>query len=292
MGFRNYESFNASYDEGRTRFTGWRKVPSQTTASGIWFDLSMSPGNPVPNYYAATPLQSKRMSQSADGGIAHGGNVSPLVKHLHRLTAISTTATAVPLPMIMCDYLMYYPFVDMADTSTLTIGVIDSVSQTLPRYTTGVGVQVMAVEVASQVGGTQFNITYTNSSGVAGRTSQTVRCNTQVVPGTIITTGVVGGASNAGPFIPLQRGDIGVRSIEGVTFLSNDVGLITLVLVKPLANLNVYDITGPAEKDFFHNTQSMPAIVDDAYLNFICYPSGTLAAAPILGTAEFVFSNS
>jgi hypothetical protein len=291
MGFRNYESFNASYDEGRTRFFGWRKVPSQTTGTGIWFDLSMSPGNPVPNYYAATPLQSKRMAQSTDGGIAHGGAVTPGTKHLHRLTAISTTATAVPLPMMLCDYLMYYPFVDMADTSTLSIGVIDGVSQTLPRYTTGAGVQMMAVEVASQVGGTQFNVTYTNSNGVAGRTSQTVTCNTQTVPGTIITTGG-GAAANAGPFIPLQRDDSGVRSIEGVTFLSNDVGLITLVLVKPLASLNIFDITGPAEKDFFHNTQSMPVIVDDAYLNFICYPSGTLAAAPILGTAEFVFSST
>ena len=285
MGFRNYESFNAAYDEGRTRFTGWRKVPSQTTGSGIWFDLSMSPGNPVPNYYAATPLASKRMAQSTDGGIAHGGAATPGTKHLHRLMALTTTATAVPLPMILCDYLMYYPFVDMADTSSLTT------SETLPRYTTGAGVQVMAVEVASQVGGTSFNITYTNSDGTAGRTSQTVTCNTQVVPGTIITTGG-GAAGNAGPFIPLQRGDSGVRSIEGVTFLTNDVGLITLVLVKPLAYLNVFDITAPAEKDFFHNTQTMPIIVDDAYLNFVCYPSGTLAAAPILGTAEFVYSST
>ena len=282
-GLRNFESFTDCYDEGRTRITGWRKVPTQTTALGIWFDLSMSPGNPVPNYYASTPLTSKKLAQSTDGGIAHGGDVSPGYKHLHRITAISVTATAVPLPMILCDYLMYYPFIDMADSSTLIQ------SDTLSRYTDGEGVQVMAVEVASQAGGTSFYITYTNQDGTAGRQSQTVTCNTQVVTGTIITTAAAT-AGCSGPFIPLQAGDTGVRSIEGVTFLSNDVGLITLVMVKPLASLNIYDITGPAEKDWAHNTQTMPRIVDDAYLNFICLPSGTIASATIMGTAEFVFT--
>ena len=283
MGFRNYESLTQAYLDGRTRVTGWRKVPTQTTALGIWFDLSMSPGNPVPNYYAATPLQSKRLAQSTDGGIAHGGAVSPATKHLHRLSAHTVTTTAVPLPMILCDYLLYYPFIDMADTSSLTT------SETLSRYETGAGVQVMAVEVAAQVGGTSFNITYTNQDGVAGRTSQTVTCNTQVSTGTIITT-AASTVGCSGPFIPLQAGDTGVRSIQGVTFLSNDVGLITLVLVKPIATLGLYDITGVSEKDFGHHTQTMPTIADDAYLNFICLPSGTLSAATIYGMAEFVFS--
>lgn len=286
MGFANHREFIEASDAGKTRIYSWRKVPTQTTASGIWFDLSMSPGNPVPNYYAATPLTSKRLAQSTDGGLFHGANVSPSTKHLQRLMAISLTTTAVPLPLILCDYLLYYPFVDMSTTDPQ-----DMVQgETLSRYTTGAGVQIMAVEVASQIGGVSFNVEYTNQDGTAGRVTPNVTCNTQVSVGTIITTAPAT-AGTAGPFLPLQAGDSGVRSIERVTFLSGDVGLITLVLVRPLATLGVYDITGPAEKDFIKDAPgALPTIVDDAYLNFICYPSGTLASAQILGTIETVFS--
>lgn len=40
---------------GFGRLSSWRKAPTQTTGVGVWFDLSMSPGNPVPNYYIGTP---------------------------------------------------------------------------------------------------------------------------------------------------------------------------------------------------------------------------------------------
>lgn len=286
MGFRSFRELDDAFTAGKHRTYSWRKVPTQTTASGIWFDLSMSPGNPVPNYYAATPLTSKRLAQSTDGGLFHGANVSPSTKHLYRFTAISLTTTAVPLPLILCDYLLYYPFVDMSTTDPQ-----DMVQgETLSRYTDGAGVQIMAVEVASQIGGASFNVQYTNSAGVAGRVTPNVTCNTQVSVGTLITTAPAT-AECAGPFLPLQAGDTGVRSIQRVTFLSGDVGLITLVLVKPLATVGVYDITAPSEKDFAqHNPGGLPTIVDDAYLNMICYPSGTLASAQILGTIETVFS--
>jgi hypothetical protein len=286
MGFSSHREFIDAVEAGQTRIYSWRKVPTQATAAGIWFDLSMSPGNPVPNYYAATPLVSKRLAQSTDGGLFHGANVSPQTKHIQRLMAISTATTAVPLPLILCDYLLYYPFVDMSVTDPQDM----IVGETLSRYADGAGVQIMAVEVAAQIGGVSFNVQYTNSAGVAGRVTPNVTCNTQVSVGTIITTASAT-AGCAGPFLPLQAGDTGVRSIERVTFLTGDVGLVTFVLVKPLAMLGVYDITGPAEKDFVTaNPGVLPQVIDDAYLNLICYPSGTLASAQLLGTLETVFA--
>ena len=175
----NVASIIAAYDAGQSHYRTWRKVPTQTTGSGIWFDLSLSPGNPVPQYYAAAPLAAIALARSTDGGLDHGPNVSPYTKHLHKFMAMTQTATAVPLPMILCDYLMYYPFVAMdAGEQTMTNSV------TIPRYTDGAGVEIMAVEVAAQVGGAQFFVTYTNSDGVAGRVTATVRCNTQTVNGT------------------------------------------------------------------------------------------------------------
>lgn len=274
--------------DGRSFFSTWRKTATQTTGAGIWFDLSMSPGNPVPNYYAAAPNISVALSQAVDGGIPHGGNVSQLGyrKHLTRFMAMTQTATAVPLPMILCDYLLFYPFVDMSITEEqpMTNSVV------LPRSTTGAGVQIMAVEVAGQsgVGNPQFFVSYTNSDGVSGRVTTTVACNTQVVNGTIISTSAAT-ARSAGPFLPLQYGDTGVRSIDSITFLSPDIGLIALVLVKPIDNISVRTIDAPAERVPFVDFAHLPIIPDDAYLNLICCPQGNLAAAPIHGYIETVW---
>lgn len=288
MGFNQLRAVADAYDAGRVKLTSWRKQPTQTTGSGIWFDLSMSPGNPVPNYYAAAPGEFKALARSSDGGIDHGPAVAPLTKHLKSLMAITVTATAVPLPLLLCDYLGYYPFLDMS----IAGGDFQATGNTtgLSRYVDGAGVQIMAVEVASQIGGAQFYVTYTNQAGVAGRVTATVTCNTQVVNGTLIATSRATGGS-AGPFMPLQDGDSGVRSIEGITFLGGgDVGLVTLVLVKPLATHFIHDITAPAERDYLIDFPSAPRIVDDAYLNFVALPSGTLASAQITGLAEFIWN--
>lgn len=287
MGFANFKSVIDAYDAGRVKITSWRKQPTQTTASGIWFDLSMSPGNPVPNYYAAAPGELKLLARSSDYGIDHGGPVSPKTKHLKQFMALTATSTAAPLPMILCDYLGYYPFLDMSIAGGEFQPVINGTS--LSRYVDGLGVQIMAVEVASQIGSSQFYVTYTNQAGVAGRVTGTARCNTQVVNGTIISSASAT-AGCVGPFLRLQAGDTGVRSIEGITFLgAGDVGLVTLVLVKPLASHSILTNTAPAERDFAIDFPSMPVIADDAYLNIICHPVGTLSGAGIHGLAEFVW---
>lgn len=274
-----------AYTSGRSHYRTWRKVPTQTTASGIWFDMSMSPGNPVAQYYVGTQLVATALARLTDGGLDHGPNVSPLVKYLHKFLALTTLSTAAPLPIILCDYLMFYPFVAMdAGQQDLTTVIA------LPRYPTGAGVQMMAVEVFAQsAGSTTFFVTYTNQDGTAGRTSATVKCNTQVATGTIITSAPTT-LGCAGPFIPLQYGDTGVRSIQSITFLSGDTGVIALVLVKPLASHSLFDTTAPVEADWLIDRNILPVIKDDAYLNFICHPVGTLAAGVFLGELHTFWS--
>ena len=260
-------------------YATWRKSPTQVTTQGVWYDLSMSPGNPVPQYYAASPMVAQTLSRSVNGGVPHAGNVSPAKKFLRRLTAMTTTATALPMPMMLLDYLMFYPFIDQGDT---TEQLFDN-TQLLTRYTTGAGVQIMPVVVGAQTGGQTFQCSYTNQSGVAGRTTSTAAMTTaQSVNGTILTTARAQ-AGCAGPFLPLQEGDTGVRSIESVTCNGADVGLFTLVLVKPLAQLSIRGIDAPVELDFLRDFPAMPQIQDDAYLSFLCCPSGSLAATAIHG---------
>ena len=274
--------------EGRSFFATWRKQPTQTTGAGIWFDLSMSPGNPTPNYYAAAPNIAIALAQSTDGGIPHGGPVASLgyKKYLKTFTALTTTATAVPLPMLLCDYLMYYPFVDMSvtDYQPLTTNIA------LPRYPTGKGVQIMAVEVAGQLGAgnPKFQVQYTNQDGVAGCLTRPATCNTQVVNGTIITTAPnTNGCGH--PFLTLAPGDTGVRLIEGITFYTADVGLMALVLVEVVGDHMIRTIDAPAERNCFTDFGAMPQIADDAYLNLLVCPNGTLSGAPIHGAITTIW---
>lgn len=267
--------------EGRTLYRTWRKTPTQVTTIGIWFDLSMSPGNPAPNYYASAPMVAAAMSRSNNGGMDHGGNVSPSQKVLRKISITSLTAGAVGQPLMLCDYLLYYPFIDEGETSEQ---LFDN-TVTLPRYTSGEGVEMMAVVVAGQTGGQSFFVNYTNSQGVSGRTSGTVLMTTQAVNGTIINSARTS-TTAAGPFIPLQTGDTGVRSVEGITFTGADVGLITLVLVKPLFRFQLRGIDAPVEVDPLKDFSVNPLIADDAYLNLICMPSGSLSSAPIHGDLE------
>lgn len=286
MTLRNFSDLAAAENDGKFWFSAWRKTPTQVTGAGIWFDLSMSPGNPVPNYYAASPNIAIALKQSTDGGIPHGGAVAPDTKYLKQITAMTTTGAGVPLPMILCDYLLFYPFVDM---SVVDPQPMDN-TVSLPRSVSGLGVQIMAVEVAGQsgVGNPQFFVNYTNSDGVPGRQTPNVACNTQVVNGTIITAAPATSQS-AGPFLPLQSGDKGVRSIESVTFLTADVGLISFVLVKPVEDVAIRTIDAPVEHVSILDACTLPVIEDDAYLNLICCPQGSLSGVPLHGTITTVW---
>jgi cyclophilin family peptidyl-prolyl cis-trans isomerase len=272
--------------EGRVRNYTWRKTPSQTSVAGIWFDIALSPGNPPPKYwFDAAPLVARAISQSVDGGFYHGPNVSPSKKYLRLINTTATAATALPMNVLLMDYLLYYPSIDDGTTDPQ---VTDN-TVTLPRYSDGKGVQMMAVTVAARTGGQQFFVTYTNQDGVTGRTSGTVTQNTSTAIGTVTTSGTATG-NGANPFIPLQLGDSGVRAIESVTMITPDVGLMSIILVKPLVQTCFREITVPYEKDILIYNTDMPRIYDDAFLSMVALPGGTLAATVLTGYLKVIWT--
>lgn len=283
MGFGSVKSYvEAINDEGKLRRFSFRKTPAQATVQGIWTDLSMSPGNPVPNYYASEPLVSALLD--GNEGLFHGGDVSPSTKHLKELLVLSNSATGLPLRLLLCDYLLYYPFVDQGG------GTQDMENSAgLGRYASGHGVQIMAVLVAAQTGGATFQVSYTNQDGLDGRLTPVVTFNTATATGAIATTAQAT-AGCAGPFLPLQEGDTGVQSIQQFIPATSDVGLITLVLVKPLADLILREQTAPVEVDYLRDRPSLPEIQVGAYLNFLALPMGSLSGVSIYGALTTCWS--
>jgi len=271
--------------EGRVRNYVWRKTPSQASTTDLWFDTSMSPGNPPAQYYIGGILTATVLARSTDGGLYHGPNVSPSTKYLRSLTTMTGTATALPMPMILCDYLLAYPFIDTSVTDQQDMINTNS----LTRYTDGNGVQVMAILTNAGIGGQSFYFTYTNSQGVSGRVSRTVVMNAGTAIGTVVTSSVSTANQSGNPFIGLQDGDSGVRSIQSVTMLGADVGLFALVLVKPLLWTAINETTAPYEKDALLIGGDIPRIYDDAFLGFVAKPRGTLAATALVGDLKVVW---
>lgn len=285
-GFRNARDMADAQDAGQYTYASFRKVPTQTTGAGVWFDLSMSPGNPAPNYFIGSPNVFVPMAQSTDGGLRHGGNVGTK-KHLRKITALTTVTT--PISGLLLDYLGFYGFVDESVTDEQfmdnTVG--------LTRYANGKGVMLMPVVVAGHTGGQPFTVKYVNQDGVSDRITQTAVMGTQVTNGTILHSQQAGTAYvNNGPFLTLQAGDTGVRSVQSVTIGGvGDVGLFALVLVKPLATFSLFGNDSATEVDYLVDTPTIPEIQNDAYLNLIVMPNGQIAGSTLLGTIETTWSS-
>lgn len=286
-GINSLKQYAQCFEEGREHYHSFRKTPAQVTTAGIWFDMSMSPGNPAPQYYAASPLVAQQMTKSGDGGFNHGNSVSPLQKHLSSFLIMSNSATGLPMSYMLCDYLLYYPFVDTSvnDEQFMTN------SSSLPRYTDGVGVQMMAVSVASCSGTLPpFTVNYTNSDGTSGRTTTASKFNLATANGSIMTSHT-GATISAQPFIPLQAGDIGVRSVESVTFpTTTDVGLFALVLVKPLVTGVILEQTAPSELVPVSHQAQLPRIYDNAFLSLLVLPQGSLSGVGFFGEIKTIWN--
>lgn len=281
-GFRNIRALGSAFDEGRTHSCSFRKVPSQASTAGWWVDLSMAAGNPVPNYYAASPLVASTLG--AFQGIFHGDAKSPASKHLTELNLTTPTAGLVGVYRLL-DYLVYYPFVDLDDTDAQ---VMDNTTP-LPRYATGAGVRPMLVAVAPTIGGGSFTFDYVNQDGAA-KTAPTQFCSVASANISNIVTSQQAVASGGRVFLQLADGDTGVRSITSWTNIVSNGGLGALVLAKPLADIAIREINTPAEMSWPNMQPGAPRIYDGAYLNFIMNCAATVAAGTLSGRASFAWS--
>lgn len=282
-GFNNVGALATAPDEGRAHFCGFRKVPSQTTVAGNWFDLSMAGGNPKPNYYASSPLVAARL----DGfdGLFHGDAKSPKTKHLTNWLLMTPTAALVGQYKLL-DYLLYYPFID-GDAAGETQVLDNTVA--LNRSTDGVNVQVMAVVVAPTTGAGTFTFDYVDADDVT-RTSPVVTTNATAANIGTLATSEQAQASGGSPFLPLQGR--GIKRITAVNVVSAFGGLLSLVLVKPIADSAIREINTAKELNFFRDAPILPRIDDGAYLNMIVSPAGSIAAGTLAGSMNFAWSRT
>lgn len=275
MAIKSVRQLEQCYREGRYWQSSFRKVPAIASSAGVWSDLSGSPGNPKPNYFIGTELSASPF----DGtwGMYHGGNVSPYNKYLHKILVQSVSAGHAPAEYKILDYLMFYPLIDMDSTDEQLL----TNTYTLPRYENGLGVEAMLIATNPYLGSAQFYITYTSYDDVQYQ-SNIETSNTATLIGAIVHSGMPT-VTGSGPFIRRNQMCRGIKRVDSITFLAPNGGIAALVLVKPLTTFMINEITAPCEYDFLSMKNSLPLILDGAYINMIGSSGSSWAAAPING---------
>jgi hypothetical protein len=289
--------FNTYYDLARTVADGtnYHQQHFHRTGSpvilgqGGWADLSMGPGNPKYNAYVGVQYEFTPMRGAGNFGIYTGPDSSTGKKYLTKVRLNSPSASLVPSTFVLCDYLGFYPLIDM---DSVDEQVLDNTQASLPRYTNGIGVRAMLVCTTPQapVASTLVYLKYTNQNNESNRLV-TFNVFTSNV-GQINCLGANGAAAITNtcfPFIPLWGTDTGIRSIQSITVANPCAGFASLVLVMPLATFFLREQNTPCEIDLPIQRQPIPTIYNSGYLQFVYNSTvATPATSVIQGALDFI----
>lgn len=125
-------------------------------------------------------------------------------------------------------------------------------------------------------------IKYTNQSGTENRwNGATINNMAADVVAHIPHSGV--GAGKYGPFIPLQSGDYGIRSVDTLQFSAAQAtadAAVDVIVCRLIAELPVTTAFVAAERDLLNQIPSLPKIRDGACLMFL-HHSGAVTASGV-----------
>lgn len=242
---------------------------SLTTVAASWSGLMRAAGNPAA--YAFVNIPGGEAPTRATTGSMSLGLTNPTNPDKKYLLTFGYTSSANIQMMVLIDMLV------AAGNILATVSTAQTVNTTaLTRYTTGAGVQ-MIMMILTALSATAHNMTvnsYTNQAGTAGRTTSTqAGLNAGIVERLVPTA--------FGPFMDLQTGDYGVRSVEQFTnSVALAAGIFGIMLYYPLAfvpglSSNVY-----IERDSTVQIDGLTELVQTAggvlgFLNCLIMPNST-----------------
>jgi hypothetical protein len=276
---RNLSSYAQSFtDTGSFFYQPIQKSSLPNAGSLAWSDLSMGAGIPKFNAYVgsqatATPLIGQKNDSIYTG---HFGSE----KYLHKLMLQTGTANGAPNFFILNDYVMAYPLIDLDSTDLQEMDNTES----LPRYSDGVGLQMFAVVTTPMSGSASCVITYTDVSN-ASRVITTTLVQSSVTGGLCSSSGAVISNNARAPFLPIING---IKKLDSVQMLNTAGGFAAFVICKPLAEIQMFEVGVPCEIQFIKQKAKAPQIQDGAFLNFIMMQGGSSPPLPLNGLIEFI----
>jgi len=283
MAITGLDSAYAAAAAGQTNKGLFQKVSSNAAASvaGHWHEFFTATGIPTAGTWSGSAGVATALTAASTGALNIGtASVSPDVRQLTSIKIQSPTATLVPATFYLVDYLLYYPACVVTGTPTTFNNTV-----TLPRYTTGEGVMaIVAVQTANGATQPALTITYTDQAGNTGNT------------GGVMTSPAASSAisklylNSGSPFMPLAGADTGVRKLDSYTLATGTTGTVAMVLVKVLAEIDIYAINTGNLNDYFSGNDILPKIEDNACLGFIGVAGGAMIASAVFsGTVNNIW---
>jgi hypothetical protein len=265
MGFSTVSAITDAYNAGSCWQGYYYKGTAPFVAPNIWTDLSTTTGIPVYQAYIGTPLQATS-AIGTNNSYMFTGPTPPAgqQKYLLNWSIGGNGSGASGAAFILYDLLLYYPFVDGAN---ITEQFFDN-AVTLPRYTSGEGVYPIFIsQTPGSSGAVTCDLNYTNSKGVAARLSKMNVGNGTTI-GRIMNLATTTTSAST-PFIQIQSGDTGVKSIQSVTFSSSVGGFVTVALVRPIAQISLQEQNTLIEKNYIREGFVLPEILNGAALQIM-----------------------
>ena len=254
MALADFAALKAALDSAVCVY--WTKSAVTTAASNLENAWTIAP------FAGATPTTSVALSRSSVGNLWQCPEPAGAFANALYPLQVETEAQPGSNAVIL--------LADRLNHSGGLSGTVGASEQTtnlptaaLTRYTDGVGVMA-ALQWYTATGSTAVTATvrYTNQAGTGSRTSQTLN-----LPASRAVDSI--------SIIPLQTGDTGVRSVQGVTLsaTTGSAGNFGVTLFKPLAIIPL--IAGVRNYKNFFFTASMEEIHDDACLWAMVMPAGS-----------------
>ena len=273
MALTNYDAIISARSSGQYEDPFCIKSESITPlAAGHWISLINAAG--VPSSHTLT---------SAAGGVAlcstHAGAI-PLTTNSTTLSRylLSAGVGSMGVGSFGCAMLVDVLWGIAGIPYTGATYDINSTAVPLTRSTDGVGNQIMFVEQSSHTTATNstVTITYTNSAGTTGRAATTFALSTLSRAHHIRPIGM--------PFVQLAAGDVGVKSIEKISFNATHAGggTLSVFMVKPLLTVPIIGSGGYVEKDQVLQLEGMIRLSEGTdgklpYLGWIASGIGAVA---------------
>jgi hypothetical protein len=235
------------------------KTTAATVVAANWHTLWDRPGRPGPGTLSIGNTTSGVIpTQATVGALTFTNAAGGQKTYLGRLSATSSVVCTIEL----YDRVWHAGSFSCAALTTFTL----TGQPALTRFTTGEDVEIwLEINTAMAASATTVTVTYTNSQGVAGRTSG-VNTLTSFITGRMVPCA-------------LQAGDTGVQKIESVIVGGvTNTGTFNVVLVKALAEVMVTVASGGAVVDPLG--LGLPEIPADACLALMAVSNTTNSGVP------------
>lgn len=287
MAIRSLGDINAAFDAGQFHVQRFTKNAGTAHASK-WADPSYASGQPPYDARVGVAATFTPSIAQKNDAIYFPAISAGMERYLVEAQVWTSQGTYTGVQSVQFfDLLGYYPLID-GDSTDLQECTNDL---TLPRYTDGVGVQmVMVNHIAPALNNGLTVINYTNSDNV----DQTITVDIPNNGQNLVCSGsdVAMGKSSSTINIPLGNGAKGVKRINSIQHSTAPGGLHCIYLVRFLGSMVLGDHLVAAEKSFITGKGfAPPRIYDGAWIGWFdtLALNGTARSVAWFGNLTFVW---